>query len=85
MQVDYSEKYENRQQDEIQSAYFGHTAFSIFTACCYFRKTGNASVQNVNIAIISEASDQSRIAAFSCVKMVLEYVTTTFKLEKSNV
>ena len=30
--VHYSESYENKQQDECQSAYFGHSAFSIFTA-----------------------------------------------------
>ena len=36
--VDYSENYENRQQNEIQIAYFGHTTFSLFTACWYLRK-----------------------------------------------
>ena len=29
MQIDRSEGYENADQDEIQSAYFGHTCFSI--------------------------------------------------------
>ena len=33
--VDYSEGYENKQQHEDQSAYFGHTSFRMFTACCY--------------------------------------------------
>ena len=33
--VDYNESYENKQQLEIQRVYFGHTRFSIFTACCY--------------------------------------------------
>ena len=33
--ADYSEGYENKPKHEIQSAYFGHTSFSIFTACCY--------------------------------------------------
>jgi len=35
--VDYSEGYSNKQQDEIQSAYFGHSTFSIFTVCGYYR------------------------------------------------
>ena len=30
--VDYSESYEDREQDEIQSASFGHNSFSIFVA-----------------------------------------------------
>ena len=32
--VHYSEGYENKKH-EIQSVYFDHTTFSIFTACCY--------------------------------------------------
>ena len=28
-----AESYNNTQQDEIQSAYFGNSTFSIFTAC----------------------------------------------------
>ena len=32
--VDYSENYKDKEQDEIQSAYFGLNSFSIFTACC---------------------------------------------------
>ena len=32
LHVDYAENYENKQQDEVQSAYFGHTQFNIFTA-----------------------------------------------------
>ena len=31
LHVDYSESYNNTQQDEIQSAYFGNSTFSIFT------------------------------------------------------
>ena len=32
IQVDYSENYKNRDQDEIQTAYFGQEQFSLFTA-----------------------------------------------------
>ena len=31
--VDYSESYNNSQQDEVQSAYFDQQNFSIFTSC----------------------------------------------------
>ena len=32
--VGYSENNEDKEQDEIYSAYFEHTSFSIFTECC---------------------------------------------------
>ena len=34
--VDFSKNYE-KQFHETQSAYFGHEAFTIFTAACYFK------------------------------------------------
>ena len=33
--IDYAESYENVQQNETQSPYFGNSVYSIFTACCY--------------------------------------------------
>lgn len=30
---DFSQSYKNREKGEIQSAYFGHKCFSLFTAC----------------------------------------------------
>ena len=41
VQVDFTESYKSEQQDVIQSAYFGNQCFSIFTACCYFKVSGN--------------------------------------------
>lgn len=35
LNVDYSESYKNKQQDEIQSADFGQSTFSLFTASVY--------------------------------------------------
>ena len=72
MHVDYSENYSNIQQGEIQSAYFGHDSISIFTACCYLRKDGD--LINKDITIISEASDHSRIAAYTCINKVFDFV-----------
>ena len=40
LHIDYAENYENKQQGECQSAYFGHTSFSIFTAAAYIRLNG---------------------------------------------
>ena len=37
VQYDYSENYKSDEQDEIQRAYFGHTCFSIFTVCAFYK------------------------------------------------
>ena len=73
MHVDYSENYVNTQQEEIQSAYFGHSTFSIFTACCYL-KGEDGKLVNENVAVVSEASDHSRIAAFTCINKVFNHI-----------
>ena len=43
--VDYSENFHNNQQQEIKSAYFRNTSFSIFTACAYYRQDESEEVQ----------------------------------------
>ena len=68
--VDYAESYENKQQDECQSAYFGHTQFSIFTAAAYIRYQGELVKESV--VIVSEAKDHSRIAAHTCIQRVVD-------------
>ena len=35
VQCDYSDSNKNTEQDEIQSTYFGHSCFTIFTVCSY--------------------------------------------------
>lgn len=78
MQVDYSESYKNNEQDEIQSAYFGHSCFSIFTACCYYVSEEGGSMK-CPITITSESSDHSRIAAFSCINKLLNVMKEKVK------
>ena len=39
--VDFSKNYENKQKHEIQSAYFGDEAFTVFTAACYYRASSS--------------------------------------------
>lgn len=81
--VDYSESYRNKQQDEIQSAYFGQSSFSIFTACAYY-KADNSDDPLVkrSLTIVSESSDHSRVASMSCVKMVIEEIEKSIALTK---
>ena len=71
--VDYSESYENKQQREIQSVYFGHTKFSIFTVRCYVRDAENKMICE-SVMISSELSDHSRAAAITSVLTVIDYL-----------
>ena len=78
MQVDYSESYKNAEQNEIQSAYFGHSCFSVFTACCYYRAE-EGELMKYPVTITSESSDHSRIAAFSCVNKIIKLMEEKIK------
>ena len=71
MEVDYIKSYKNAEQNEIQSGYFGHSCFSIFTACCYYR-TEEGDLMTHPATITSESRNHSRIAAFSCVNNILK-------------
>ena len=40
--VDFARNYDNKQAAEIQSAYFGHDTFTLYTVCCYLKaESGN--------------------------------------------
>ena len=64
IQVDYSENYTNKDQSQVQSAYFGQKPFSIFTVCCYPKVDG--VILNENVTATSETNDHSRNVAMSC-------------------
>ena len=51
--VDYSESYNNTQQDVIQSAYFGQQNFSIFTSYSYYREADQGDLVKIPIVVIS--------------------------------
>ena len=78
MQVDYSENYKNAEQNEKQSAYFGYTCFSIFTACCYY-KAEEGELMKYPVTITSESSDHSKIAAFSCINKIIKLMEEKIK------
>lgn len=69
--VDFAENYKNDQQDEIQSAYFGHQSFSLFTSCCYFLDE-EQKLDHKSIVVITESSDHNRITSMSSLKQVVE-------------
>ena len=35
--VDFSENYENKENNDLQSVYFAYETFLVYTAACYFR------------------------------------------------
>ena len=52
--LDYSENYDSKPQSEIQSAYFGHSSFSIFIGCSYYkegqyRTSGGINTESITI------------------------------------
>ena len=59
--VDFSESYKNQHQNEIQSAYFGNTTFSLFTACACFRDSTNDHASHHWTAIVTESSEHDRV------------------------
>ena len=63
--LNYSENYKCKQQNEIQSAFFGNKGFSLFTACAYHSKDGELC--KMSITVTTEENDNPRVAAMSCV------------------
>ena len=77
LNVDYSESYKNKQQDEIQSAYFGQSTFSLFTTCVCHLDDGDRP-----LTVVGESSDHSRIAALACIDFVIQEVERHITLTK---
>ena len=79
--VDYSESYKNKQQDEIQSAYFEQSTFSLFTACVYHLDDSGSLIQRP-ITVVSESSGHSRISALTFIDLVIKEVEKLIALTK---
>ena len=70
--VGFSQNYENKQLHEVQSAYFGHENFALYTAACYFHKSlgidGKSDPNDLTVipmAIISNETSHDRNVAFT--------------------
>ena len=82
--VDFSRNYENKSFHEIQSAYFGHEAFTIFTCACYYHCLDNENNDNsddndnglkvIPIAVVSNEVNHERNSAFHCSQKVIKMV-----------
>ena len=77
-----SENYDNKQHHEIQSAYFGHEAFTLFTSACYTKNnlpaTMNVTIDEdtglnvLSIVVVSNETKHERDIAFSCSSKLIE-------------
>ena len=72
LSVDFSRNYDNKQVHEVQSAYFGHENFTLYTAACYFHKSldidGKSDPNDLTVipmAIISNETSHDRNVAFT--------------------
>ena len=59
--------------DEIQSAYFGHESFSLFTACVYYRGE-SFELKSMPVTVTTEGSEHSRQTTFSCLNKIIDHV-----------
>ena len=82
LSVDFSKNYDNKQHHEIQSAYFGHEAFTLYTGTCYYRSHDivgvcvdkDAGLKVLSVVIVSNDIIHERNIAFSCNMKLLEIV-----------
>ena len=69
--VDFAKNYHDDQQNEIQSAYFDHQSFSLFTSCSYYKDDGN-NLQQKSLVIVTENSDHNRVTSMNSLRKVVE-------------
>ena len=87
LSVDFSRNYENKQVHEVQSVYFGHENFTLYTAACCFHKSlgidGKSDPNDltlITMAIIFNETSHDRNVAFTnnnkLIRIVREMVPT---------
>ena len=74
----------NKQCHEIQSAYFGHKAFALFTAACYVKGHTDKALKSttdkdtglvvLSVVITSNQTIHERNIAFSCNGMLIDFI-----------
>ena len=60
-----------RNKNEIESAYFGNSTFSIFTACYYTKSLDNGGLKKNSIVVVNDSKERNRTAALTCLKKVV--------------
>ena len=81
--LDFSENYSNRNQNEIQSAYFGNNSFSLFTACAFYNN--QCKTEKVSVAITTEGSDKSKVASISSVDFLIQFLQPKIETDTTHI
>lgn len=68
MQVDFSEKFTIKFQDEAQSAYYNQRQIMVFTCCVW------SSKQKESLVVISNYVDQNKYAVWCCLNTIINHV-----------
>ena len=73
MTVDLARNYDNKQAADIQSAYFVHDTFTLYTICCYL-KAESGNLESIPLGIVSNEANHDRNVSFSCNQMIIQYL-----------
>ena len=87
--VDFSRNYDNKQFHEIQSAYYGHEAFTLFTAACYVQGSNtdynfksnidkDTGLSVIPVVIVSNQTVHERNITFSCNVLLIDFIKNHF-------
>ena len=76
--VDFSRNYDNKQANEIQSAYFGHDTFTLYTVCCYW-KNDKGELVPMSLGIVSNEANHDRNVAYTNNLKVIEILRVKVK------
>ena len=63
--------YDNKQASEVQSAYFGHNTFTLYTVCAYLKdKDGN--LDYFPLGVVSNEANHDRNFSFTINQIVID-------------
>ena len=71
LHVDFSESYKNVNQGKIQSAHFGQSSFSIFTACAY--TCTNGEIRTIPSTDSTKSNEHSYVIPLSCIHKIISH------------
>ena len=63
--------YDNKQASEVQSAYFGHNTFTLYTVCAYL-KDKDGSLDSFPLGVVSNEANHDRNVSFTINQIVID-------------
>ncbi|XP_041471656.1 uncharacterized protein LOC121421100 [Lytechinus variegatus] len=77
--VDFSENYDNKQKNAIQSAYFGYQSFSLYTVCVY--RCEKSEITCDSYALVSGTTDHTAKVVFGLNRFLLKHLNAKQKFD----